>query len=404
MGDVLYTGNAFKVAQVDTFTPAEPNTDDIYYLTVTGLDGSTHRVSFTVGATETVAAVTAGLAAAWEASENALCTPIIATDNTTTVSLTAEVAGVAFSVASSVYDGSGGNPPTLGRAATTANAGPLDWSSAGNWDIDAVPGGAGSQDVYVNGATILYGLDQSGIGNTLDSLHISQSQIGSNPAATNPVIYLQIKATLLLIGEHYGPGIASQSAPINIDLGATASTVTVHNGGANSTMPGIRLKANSASTNIRVHKGSVGIAHEAGETATVDTVTVSYVSNRSNDADVFIGKGCTLTTFVQDGGDADIRCAFTTGTVDAGNLETNGSGAITTLNGNGGNIISNSSGTITNCNAVGANIDFTKSAAARTVTNMKVDKPGVLKMDPDSLTITNWIAPSGAIILTASAA
>lgn len=404
MADLRFTGNAVAVAQVDTFTPANPNTGDIYYLTVTGLDGTTFEVSFTVAGTETVAAVTAGLTAAWNAATDALCTGITAADGTTVLTLTADTAGTAFSVAASIFDGEGGAAPTLGRAATTKNEGPSDWSSADNWSGGAVPGAAGSQDVTVEGATILYGLDQSGIANALDSLNITESQIGSNPASGYVPFYLQIKATTLNIGYHYGPSTAVQSAPINVDLGATASTVVVDDTGSNTTQPAVRLLANNAATNIRVRKGTVGIAHEAGETATVGIITVAYVSSVSSDADVFIGSGVTLTTLNQTGGDIELRCGLTTATIKAGTLDTAGSGTITTLNAAGGAITSNSTGTITTLNITAGTVDFTKSAAARTVTTLKLDNNGILKYDPAILTRTNKLDSDNAVTLTASAA
>ena len=42
-------------------------------------------------------------------------------------------------------------------------------ASADNWSTGVVPGGAGGQDVFIEDSVvdILYGLDQSGIGNTL---------------------------------------------------------------------------------------------------------------------------------------------------------------------------------------------------------------------------------------------
>jgi len=398
---VRFTGNAAVVAQVDRFTPANPNTGDIYYLTATGLDGTTEQISFTVAGTETVAAVCDGLAAAWNASSDSLCTPITADPNYLLV-LTADTAGDGFSVASSVYDGSGGDAPTLTRAAITANAGPKDWSSTGNWSGGAVPGGAASQDVYVEDATIHYGLDQSGIANTLASLNISQSQIGSNPAAGYGVTYLQIKATAVNLGAYYGPGMPSESAPINIDVGSTESTIIVYNSGTNGTMPAVRLKANNASTNVRALKGKVGIAYEAGETATVGTITVSYVSKPTSDADVYIGDGVTMTTLTQTGGDVVLQCAATTVTTEAGTLQTAGSGAIGTLNAKGSTITANSTGTITTCTITGGTVDFSKSAASRTVTTLKLDEGGKLKYDPSIVTLTNKVNSDNAVTLTAT--
>jgi len=413
MADIRWAGEAAAVARVDKFTPASVEIGDIFTLTVTGLDGTTHSISFTA-TVATVANVTAGLTAAWNASTNALCTPITASDQTTYMKLTADTAGVGFNVTASTTNGGAVNDQTLTKAAVTANAGPKDWSSADNWSGDAVPGGAADQDVYIEdfSGDILYGLDQSGIANTLASLNIGQSftgKIGSNGAAGHAAEYLKIKATAVNIGYNYSNSTLSGSGRIKIDTGSTASTITIYNTGtaADTGKPAIRLLANSASTVIRVLKGTVSIAFEAGETTTVDTISVSYVSSINSDADVFIGDGVTMTTVAQTGGDVISRSGATAITSEAGTLKTYGSGAITTLNVKGGITTPNSTGTITNLNVTGGECDFTKSQAARTVTTAKLDPGGVLKYDPSVVTMTNKVQPyssSGAVSYTAAAA
>lgn len=412
MSDIRWTGLAAVIAQVDKFTPANANTGDVYTLTITGWDGSSVAISFTVAGTETVAAVTAGLAAAWEASTNALCTTITATDETTYMTLTADTAGIAFTVAASITDGEGGAAPTLARIATTKNEGPKDWSSVDNWSTGAVPGAAGSQDVYIenHSADILYGLDQSGISNALDSLNFLASftgKVGTNGFAGAAGAYLEIKATAVNIGAHNGYGSPTGSGRIKLDLKATASTVTVDKT-ATPTDAGygkaaVRLLADNAATVVNVRKGSVGIATEPGETTTIATVNVDYVSSVAGDADVYIGAGVTMTTLTQNGGDVIAQCAMTTANANAGTLLTTGSGAITTINANGATITSNSTGTVTNVNIESGIVDTLKSSAVRTFTNV-TQNAGTLKHDPDVLTLTNGIVATARVQLTASAA
>lgn len=407
MAIIRYIGTAATVVQIDDFTPANPNTDDVYTLTATGANGRVEAVSFTVVATETVAAVCTGLAAAWNASTDALHTGVTAADNTTKVTLTADTAGAAFEVVASITDGGGGAAPTLTRSVDTANSGPSDWRSADNWSGGAVPGGAASQDVEITGATMLYGLDQSAIANTLSSLTIGQSRIGTNPADGCLPVYLEIKVSVITIGQHIGPGSPTELAPIQIDTGSTASAITVYNSGTNSvsTMPAIRIKANSASTTLLVYKGKVGAANIAGETATLSSVSVSYASNVSGDADVFLGDGLTVTTVKQTGGDLYQDCGCTTLNSSDGKLTTSGDGTIATVNISGGNATLNSTGTVTLINATGGITDCTKSAAARTITTVKVDPGAVFKHDPSVVTLTNGIQPyssSGNVTYTAS--
>jgi len=407
MSTIRFLAIADVVAQVDKFTPADVEVGDIFTLTATGLNGTTASVSFTATAA-TVANVTAGLTAAWNDSTNALHTPITAADNTTDLTLTADVPGVAFSVEASTTNGGAVDDQTLTRAVVTKNEGPNDYSSTDNWSGGALPGGAANQDVFIEGATILYGLDQSGIANTLDSLNISESRIGSNPASGCLAIYLQIKATAVNIGQHTGPGTPTELTPINIDVGATASTVTVYNTGTNSpaTMPAVRIKTNHADTKVYVRKGKFGIGFEPGETSLLSEINESYVSQKTSDADVFIGPGVTLTTFNKTGGDATLECAATTVNNDGGDMITAGSGAIATINCSDGTVVSNSSGTVGACNSIGTGfVDFTKSAAPRTVTTPKIGDNGKIKYDPSITTMTNKIQPydaSGEITIQAA--
>ena len=411
MATIRWTGEAAAVAQVDKFTPANVEVDDVFTLTITDPDGRSHSVSFTATAA-TVANVTAGLVAAWNAETNALCTPITAADETTYLTLTADTAGEAFSVASSATNGGATDDQTLTRAAETANSGPKDWSCADNWSGGAVPGGAADQDVYIEDATdeIIYGLDQSGIANALASLNISKSftgKIGPDGADGFAGDYLQIKTAKLNIGYHYGSGTVSGSGRVKIDTGSTACDIVVDDSGtaADTGKPAVRLLANSASTTIEVTKGTVGVGWEAGETATVSTITVSYATNVASDADVFVGEGVTLTTLDTAGGETLLRCAATTITQRAGTVETVGTGAVTTANVHGGTFTGNSTGTVTNLNVYGGTADFSRSSASRTVSTPKVDPGGVIKFNPSVVTLTNKIQPiqtSGVITYTAA--
>jgi len=308
MADLRYTGAATAVAQVDTFTPANVEVDDIFTLTITGWDGTSHAINFTATAA-TVANVTAGIAAAWNASTHPLCTPITATDNTTTVSLAADTAGEAFSVASTETDGGGTDDQTFTRAATTASAGPKHWDDVNNWDTGALPGGGAGENVYIDNddTDILYGLNQSGIANTLTSLNIGKSftgKIGYNGAAGHSGTYLQIKATAVNIGEHRGFGSPTGSGRIMINTGSTASTITIDasaSQGADTSKPSIRILANSASSSLDAKSGNVGVSFESGESTTIGTV-------KCNGADVFIGSGATVTTLQKKESEGRLFC------------------------------------------------------------------------------------------------
>jgi hypothetical protein len=426
MGVVRWIGTATAVAQVDTFTPANVEIDDIFTLTVTGIDGRTYAVNYTATAA-TVANVTAGITAAWNNDSDALTTGITAADGTTNMTLTADEPGDAFSVASSATDGGGTDTQTFTRAATTASGGPKHWDDTGNWDGAALPGASAGDEVFVEdfATDILYGLDQSGIANTLTSLNIPATftgKLGPDGATGYAGDYLQIKASALNIGQHYAIGSPRGSGRIKIDLGSTQCEVNIFKTGSPSdtTKPAVRLKANSASTDVTVHKGSVGVAFESGETSTVGDVSVRWTDTKSTDSSMFLGDGVTITSLNQTAGECTLRSACTTvtnsggtllsvgtGTIttlncDGGTTTTFGTGAVTTMNVTAGTAIPSSTGTVTTMNLTGGTTDMTRSTDARTVTTVNLDKGATFKYDPAVVTLTNNIDSTDTVSLKAS--
>lgn len=392
-----WLGTATAGSQVDTYTPANPNTGDIYFLTLNKFDGMDIEVSFTVAGTETVAAVTAGLEAAWLASDAS--TYATAADGTTELTLTAVTAGVGFNVTPSVFDGSGGAAPTMPKVATTANAGPNSWDDPNNWSEGTIPGATAGEDTYIANSSvdILYGLDQSGAANTLTSCHFDQSYTGlvAHNGGTGLVgDYLQLKVTTLLIGENFTFGLPGGSGRIKIDTGATACAATIYNTGPaeDTNKPSCRLIGTSLDiTDFR--KGTLGLAFGSGETSTIGTILQSFAASVSSDSTLTIGSGVSLTTLNQTGGRCSMQTGATTITAGDGTMIISGSGAVTTLNVSGGSVEPSSTGTITTCSITSGLADFTKSAESRTVTNMKLDPGGTLRYNAETLTLTNNIVP-----------
>ncbi len=407
---IRWLGSAPAVAQVDTITPGGTiEIGDIFILTVTGLDGTTHAITFAATDT-TVANVTAGMEAAWNASTNSLATPITATDNTTNLTLTADVAGDAFTVAATTTEANGdpADAQTFVLAATTASSGPKHWDTLANWSTGALPGGGAGEDIFIENSDveILYGLDQSGIANTLTSLSIGKSftgVIGSNGSAGIAGAYLQIKATTVKIGQHFGPGSPIGSGRIKLDLGATATTVTVDAMATSldDSKPALRLKMASTTSNLFVNRGTVGLAYEAGETSSVGVVKVGYISNVSSDADLSIGDGVTFggtNSLTITGGDTTLPVAVTTITQSAGILIITGSGATTTMKMTGGTLTTTSSGNITTLKVQGGTFtgDGTGTIGTATISNSTV----TLK---ETGNITTLTGSSGTITISGTA-
>ncbi len=400
--DNRYVGEAVAVAQVDTFTPTNVEIGDVFTLTSIGWDGVTEVLPFTATAA-TAANVAAALVALWNASTSTACTGVTAT-GTVTIILTADTAGVAFTVTATAVQGGGADDQTLDRVATTKNEGPSDYSSVDNWSLGVIP--VNTNDVYIEGAfTILYGLDQSAV--ELDSLNISGARIGTNPVTVDSAswrpVFLEIESPIVEIGYLYGVASVTQAVPVNLDLGIVASAITVHNAGSNGTSPAVRITSKHADTTLKIRKGYVGYYNNSGGDAELDYIDMEYVSSKMSDVDLYVESGCTIDTINLKAGDLALWSALTTAlTIDAGTLRTEGSGAIPTLKANGGTCTLNSSGTITTMVIDGATVDFTKVAVARTVSNLKLNS-GMLKHN-SSLTISTWTAPANPVTLTASAA
>ncbi len=279
----------------------------------------------------------------------------------------------------------------------TGNVG--DLSVAANWVPSGVPGN-GDDAVFENSTqAVTAGFDQSAV--TLATLNVKKTYTGLWGDADN---YVKWGATLVRIGEHYGPGSPAGSGRIKLDLGAAASTVLIAGSATSndSNQAAIRLLCNHANTVVEVRKGGVSIAASAGETSTLSKLVVSFDQNLNRDSDVVVGSGVTLTTGIQNGGNLTLQCAATTLTCEGGNMATEGSGAVTTLNVYGGAVVSNSSGTITAANSSGGSLDFTKSAIARTVTALNVQAGGKVKLDPDVITVTNAVGSNNVLTLTAA--
>lgn len=363
MATRTWVGGGATQAQVSSATITAYDAATTYRITVTAENGATLVIS-QVGTGGTVSTTATALVAVWNASVSALCTGITATANASAgaVTLTADSAGVPFTVASSVTGGTG----TFGAfSTTTANGGPNDYNCIGNWAEAAVP--VANDDVYFRpGATaISYGLNQSVV--EIDRFVVLPGfavDMGSVNA------FLQVDVEDAKRFEYSGTGTAY------IDVGAAAiSPIIKRTRTATGGQAGLYLKG-SALTTVDQQSGVVRYV-----TATITTLVVGPT------ATAYIAADCTITTIQNCGGTVVLECAATTVNNQSGTLTTEGSGAITTLNLDAGTIYSNSSGTVTTANADGGTLDFTRSRTARTVTNMNF-RGATVKYDANVMTFT----------------
>lgn len=361
MSDVSWVGGiATAVAQVTRFQITAYDVATTYKLTVGG------QVISTVGTGGSATTTATALAAAWNASTHAYCTGITATTSTDTVILTADTAGMPFTVTSSVTAGTG----TIGSAnTTTPNAGPWDLSSAANFLAAATVANSDNFFIRNTGNPILFGLDQSAITPTLVQIERSFSgtnaQIGLpyNKFATSVssagvvtydetvpeyrTTYMKFGAATWRVGEDIGGGSQSNGCRlIKLDGGTTNATWLVYSTGrpaTSDTLPPLRIKNTHASSILKVYgQAVVGVCYEDP----ADTGQFATIENYGGT--LFIGDGVTLATMDAQSGRTLLKNAPTTVRCErAATVTLAGSGTITTLE-DRGTVVPAATYTVTN--------------------------------------------------------
>jgi hypothetical protein len=385
----VFQGDNADVAQISTHTVVDTwATNDIANLICGG-----KTVTFIVGATQTPAAVVAGLVAAWNTSEDGALEEVTATDAAPAITLTADGQGIPFvTTATETTAGDG----TIGaQVDTTAVDGAENWDRDTNWDTAAVPVDGDNVHIESTDNSIKHGLAQSAV--TLASLDIKQSFIGQlgkpreNTDNANAFVdyrptYLAISATICTIGEGDGDG----SGRIKHDAGSNVCDWTVLGSGTRlsdtSDVPAVLLKGTHASNTLTVQRGDVGVAFFAGEVSTIATLNVGHKTSETADSQVICGAGVTITTINQTGGTLDIdltTAGVVTINLDGGVLTLRGDvGGVTTINiAAGAKLIDmGGSGTIATLELSGE-YDHSQSTTPRAITNRNLH-PGHTYRDP----------------------
>lgn len=332
------------VAMVDTLTLGGTwEANDEVNITLANQAGETVTLNVVAGST-TIATIATTIAAAFNASTNPLFAAITALAGATTVTLTADTAGVPFTCTVTTTENGGGaaDAQTFVRTATTANVSTSDWSTALNWNLFAVPVSSDNTDLDGRAtAAIIYGLNQSAV--TLTKLQIWRSMPYNVGTATAP---LRISATTLEIGKNPDDG-SNPSGPqlVYVDTGSNASTTTVWGGRTSgvSGMMNVTLKGANAGNSYRQYGGSAGIATcKPGDTAQYPTVTLSagtLVLGAGMTAPTSLTQWggalvsrCAVVSLVQNGGECDYYATATmTAAIVGGTFRHYGTGQVTTL-------------------------------------------------------------------------
>ena len=402
MATLRWTGQALAVKQVVTGTVGGTvEVGDEFKATI-GNKVMTHV------ATSTSTSTTASeFATQWNNLDPTLYpefAEITASAASSVVSLTADTAGKEFTVTLTTTESGGGaaDAQTFVQATATANAGPNDWSSAGNWSTNTAP--VDADDVYIENSAldILYGLSQSSI--DLTSLNIAASYTGKIGLPKHNGTYAEYRTDYLTLGTAttlrvgYGPGPGSPRIKLNVGSNACTFTCwgTATSAEVSSGVPTLLWKGTSASNAVNIYKGSVGLGFYGGESFTIATLQSGYTTTQATDASVTCGDGGTLTTVNVLGGSVEVRDNFTTGTVRGGFLSIKDAATVTTLNIEGGTVYDDSSGTKTTVTVREGTLDCHREMKARTYTNSTFH-PGCTVLDPDKrITFTNaFSAPGG---------
>ncbi|MFA5041119.1 MAG: hypothetical protein WC464_05755, partial [Bdellovibrionales bacterium] len=298
MATRYWLGLGTATAQKNTFTIGGTlEAGDQLIITMTAENLSTYAFTYEAASNDKAAEAIL-MAAAWNLSTNALCTPITATAVGETVELLADVDGVPFYAAASTTESGGGaaDDQTFTMAATTPSAGPSDWNDTDNWSGGAVP--VTSDTVIFDGRTTvsaLYGMDQTGV--DLAKVHIMPSYTGSIGAEGSPLI-IECSGNFIVqgTGDHYiqcGNDAADADIALMVIDAATDSII------------GLSSQKNASAGNVAIftaiiaQTGNLKLYGDADKTITgaesgtaFGTLYVAS-SERETDISVIVGDGCT---------------------------------------------------------------------------------------------------------------
>ena len=225
-------------------------------------------------------------------------------------------------------------------------------------------------------ASITEGLDQSAV--AIGDFIVEEGYEGN--IGSDSLGYLKIDPDRFEFNATGGASYIDVGAAANLDCqiyGTGAPIVT----GAR----GLYLLGSSIDV-LNVVGGSVGVAVRHGEVSMVATARLIDSS-----ASLWVGEGCSLTTWQQHNGSGRLRTGGTVATVLIydGDLLTEEAVAITALTQKGGEVVANSTGTVATYNIYGGMLDLQKSGAARTITALnKYRGDWELRRNKEAVTIT----------------
>lgn len=390
-----FIGASATQAQVDTGTVGGTlEAGDI-------LIGTIGAKVLSVAAPSTVPAEAAeAFAAAWQELDPASYpefAEISCQSNGADVTFEALTPGKPFTLALSTTEAGGGaaDAQTFVLVNTTPNLSPNSAGLAANWSGNTLP---------ITGDTVVFDIDSPDCLWDLDALDGIVAAELRIPAKSVKIglediddagypqyrpLFLSMGATLVVVD--------SQSTLMNLDLLAADTSVLVKQTGASGQLhrKALCLKGGTASSDLSVLRGSVGVGMLAGEAATFPDLRIGFVDNVAGDADVYCGADVTLTSIVKNGGNLVTNSGATSVKNRAG-VWTHLAGIVTTATTEGtGVTIWNAVEALTNPVAAQSGVlDFSRDPRDKIVTNPVEVYGNASVLDPN-----NVVNPAGTFVL-----
>jgi len=298
MATRYWLGLGTATAQKNTFTIGGTlEAGDQLIITMTAENLSTYAFTYEAASSDKAAEAIL-MAAAWNLSTNALCTPITATAVGDTIELLADTEGVPFYAAASTTESGGGaaDDQTFTMAATTPNAGPNDTADTNNWSDATIP--VTNDTVIVDGRTtesILYGMNMTGV--DLTKVHVMPSYTGSIGAEGSPLI-IECSGNFIIQGSgDYYIQCGNDAADADIALLVIDAAVD--------SVIGLSSQKNASAGNVAIftaivaQTGILTLYGDADKTTTNAQAGTAFgtlyvaSSERETDISVIVGDGCT---------------------------------------------------------------------------------------------------------------
>lgn len=288
MATKFYTGTVQAVPQVDRLTISAVASGAVLTATVNG-----KSVSYTCTSSDTTATAASAFLSLWTRSgdgEIRELTAAIDPASSAALLITGPNDGAPFTLTAS---GSGGG--TITRSSVTSPQSPHDASATGNYSGGSLPS-AGDDLIFQTGSKgPKYNLTAlSAIALTNVKRYSSfTGTIGLPTQNSRGYLeyrgqYLQIDATNFYADQNANdPAQAIRIQSVGSTLAVTVSGSTK----SNASNPQLEVYGLASTSSVNIAGGSIGIANQAGQTATASTL------NASNSA-VFVGLGSTFTTVV----------------------------------------------------------------------------------------------------------